>query len=166
MPTTISYSFALPTRSTNPTPFANFPSSPTFPDIQQMSSDAVNTIKIGAIIGGVLGGVALIAIVVLVWYWIRRRHPRRKTGSKGEVDEETFVNSGSQGRCFVEGAGSGSREEKVNEIGGRQTHYGGGGGVGGLKACEVDTAGQQIHEMAVGRSELPAHGQPQSVSCG
>jgi hypothetical protein len=35
-------------------------------------------VKIGAIVGGVLGGLALIAIVVVALYWVRRRHPREK----------------------------------------------------------------------------------------
>lgn len=62
----------------NPNPV--FPSFPAFPSIPTQDN------KPGAIAGGVVGGVALIGIIVGVLFWIRRRHPKPKASK--HVDTE------------------------------------------------------------------------------
>ncbi|KAH7394737.1 hypothetical protein BKA66DRAFT_606401 [Pyrenochaeta sp. MPI-SDFR-AT-0127] len=38
--------------------------------------DADKAIRNGAITGGVVGGLAIIGVVIIVLYWIRRQHPK------------------------------------------------------------------------------------------
>lgn len=42
----------------------------------------VNSLEIGAIIGGVLGGLTIVGIVLVAMYWVRRRHPSSKESAK------------------------------------------------------------------------------------
>jgi hypothetical protein len=66
----------------SPTPLSTTGTSP--PIVSSSSTNDSNSggdegnTNIGAIAGGVVGGLAVIGMVVIALYWIRRRHPKQK----------------------------------------------------------------------------------------
>ncbi|KIX09321.1 uncharacterized protein Z518_00400 [Rhinocladiella mackenziei CBS 650.93] len=69
-------------------------------------SDSDSSDNTGAIVGGVVGGVALIVILLGVWYWLRRRRrpahtiPDEKDQKFQPVPHEDLVEAGSRPPCF------------------------------------------------------------------
>ena len=65
--------------------------SATFDDSSSSSINEPETssLKIGAIIGGVLGGLIIVGIIFIAMYWIHRRHPdsNKSEKSTGANDE-------------------------------------------------------------------------------
>lgn len=73
----------------------SFPSSANMPttgdDIRSQYNKAANGIKIGAIVGGVLGGIALIAFIVIVIFIVRRSNRRTAERLKMQQNNAQFM---------------------------------------------------------------------------
>jgi hypothetical protein len=69
------------------------------PSVSSSSTNDSNTgggggnTNIGAIAGGVVGGLAVIGMVVIALYWIRRRHPKQKV-AEAHLDEPKINDAG------------------------------------------------------------------------
>jgi hypothetical protein len=77
--------FSTPLSTTGTSPLSASSTSTTAPNNPVTGGGGSNT-NIGAIAGGVVGGIAVIGMVVIALYWIRRRHPKQKV-AEAHVEE-------------------------------------------------------------------------------